>query len=216
MDEKQYYSFKAPEQDVRFFALESTYPAPAQIAWVEQELKGSGEDWKIAYFHHPLYSSGGRHGSDLELRTTLEPLFVRYNVSVVFAGHDHFYERIKPQQGIVHFVVGSGGKLARGDINPRSPLTARGYDADNAFLVAEIVEDQMYFNAVSRAGRVVDSGIVIRRREPDATAAAAARSSASSGQPEHVEGGRPAPLPCSVLPEHAPPESRQTRRRSLR
>jgi hypothetical protein len=173
MEGKHYYSFKAPAQDVRFFALESTYPAPEQIEWVEEELKGSGEDWKIAYFHHPLYSSGGRHGSDLELRAALEPLFVQYNVSVVFAGHDHFYERIKPQQGIVHFVIGSGGKLAVGDLDARSPLTARGYDTDYAFLVAEIVDDQMFFNAVSRRGDIIDSGIVLRRRAPEGTATAA-------------------------------------------
>jgi hypothetical protein len=164
MQDRLYYSFKAPEQDVRFFALESTYPDPEQIAWLEQELKAAGEDWKIAYFHHPLYSSGGRHGSDHDLRATLEPLFVRYNVSVVFAGHDHFYERVKPQHGIVHFVLGSGGKLAPGDIDPRSPLTARGYDQDLVFLVAEIIGDQMHFQAVSRHGSVIDSGIVLRRQ----------------------------------------------------
>ncbi len=173
MEGKQYYSFKAPEEDVRFFALESTYPSPEQIKWVEEELKGSNEDWKIAYFHHPLYSSGGRHGSDLELRAALEPLFVRHNVSVVFAGHDHFYERTKPQQGIVHFVVGSGGKLAPGDINPRSPLTARGFDTDYAFFVGEIVDDELYFNAISRQGAVIDSGIVLRRQAPESAPEAA-------------------------------------------
>ncbi len=173
MDEKFYYSFKAPRQDVRFFALESTYPAPEQIAWVESELKGSGEDWKIAYFHHPLYSSGGRHGSDLELRAALEPLFVRYNVSVVFAGHDHFYERIKPQHGIVHFVVGSGGKLSPGDIQKGSPLTARGFDRDYVFFAGEIVDDELYFNAIARNGEVIDSGIVLRRQVPETSTAAA-------------------------------------------
>ena len=117
--------------------------------------------------HHPPYSSGGRHGSDVKLRQTLEPMFVRYNVSVVFTGHDHFYERIKPQQGIVYFVVGSGGMLARRDIDPRSPLTDKGYDADRAFLVAEIVKDQMTFNAISRKGQVVDSGIIERRKVPE-------------------------------------------------
>jgi 3',5'-cyclic AMP phosphodiesterase CpdA len=174
MEGKFYYSFKAPHQDVRFFALESTYPAPEQIEWTEGELKGSGEDWKIAYFHHPLYSSGGRHGSDLELRAALEPLFVRHNVSVVFAGHDHFYERIKPQQGIVHFVVGSGGKLSPGDIRRGSPLTARGFDRDYAFFAGEIVDDEMYFNAIARNGEVIDSGIVLRRQIPETSTAAAA------------------------------------------
>src|SRR5688572_9306925 len=43
MEEKQYYSFKAPKQNVRFFALESTYPEPEQIKWFENELKRSEE-----------------------------------------------------------------------------------------------------------------------------------------------------------------------------
>jgi hypothetical protein len=120
----------------------------------------------IPYFHHPIYSSGTRHGSKLSLRELLEPIFLKHNVTVTFAGHDHFYERTKPQQGITHFVVGAGGKLALGDIDPRSGLTAAGYDRDLAFLAVEIDADQMFFNAVSRTGAVVDSGVVERRRAP--------------------------------------------------
>jgi 3',5'-cyclic AMP phosphodiesterase CpdA len=164
MDGKRYYSFKAPKQDVRFFALDSGYLVAEQIKWLESELQGSNEDWKIAYFHHPPYSSGDRHGSEETVRATLEPLFVKYNVSVVFNGHDHFYERVKPQNGIVYFVCGSGGKLRAGNINTRSTLTARGFDADNAFLMAEIDGDELFFNAVSRTGRVVDSGVITRRK----------------------------------------------------
>ena len=164
MDGKLYYSFKAPDQDVRFFALESSYPEPNQIAWLEKELEGSNADWKIAFFHHPLYSSGDRHGSDVELRKVLEPILLKHNVSVVFNGHDHFYERIKPQSGIAYFVVGSGGKLRRGNIDRRSGLTAKGFDTEHAFLAAEISGDELYFNAISRSGAVVDSGIITRRK----------------------------------------------------
>ena len=174
MEGKSYYSFKAPKQNVRIVALETTYPQPEQIAWVEKELKESTEDWKIMFFHHPLYSSGGRHGSDVQLRESLEPLFVQYNVSVVFTGHDHFYERIKPQKGIVHFVTGSGGKLATGDLDPRSPLTARGVDTDYVFLVGEILDDKLFFNAISRTGQIVDSGIIARRQPPAKQAETAA------------------------------------------
>ena len=118
MDGKLYYTFN-PKPDVRFFVLESTYPVPEQIQWLEKELKASSSDWKIAVFHHPLYSSGDRHGSDLRLREVLEPLFLKYNVSVVLTGHDHFYERVKPQKGITYFVVGSGGQLRAGNIDRR-------------------------------------------------------------------------------------------------
>ena len=166
MDGKLYYSFKAPKQDVRFLALDSTYPTPDQLSWLEKELDNSGEDWMIPYFHHPLYSSGERHGSSTNLRSVWEPLFVKYGVSVVFAGHDHFYERSKPQQGIVHFVTGSGGQLRKGNIDARTGLTAAGFDTDRAFLVAEIDHDELYFNVISSTGAVVDSG-VIQRRKPE-------------------------------------------------
>jgi len=163
MDGKLYYTVR-PKPDVRFFFLESTYPVPEQIQWVENELKASDSDWKIVVFHHPLYSSGDRHGSDLRLREVLEPIFLKYNVSVVLNGHDHFYERVKPQKGIQYFVVGSGGKLRRGNIDRRSGLTAKGFDSDLAFMAAEIVGDQMYFNAISRSGQIVDSGVLTRRK----------------------------------------------------
>jgi 3',5'-cyclic AMP phosphodiesterase CpdA len=166
MGGKLYYSFKAPNEGVRFFVLDSTYPVPEQIAWLEKELKGSNEAWKIAVFHHPLYSSGTRHGSDVRLRETLEPLFIKYNVSVVFSGHDHVYERIKPQHDIAYFVTGSGGQLRPGNIDKVSDYTAKGFDTDRAFMVVEIAGDTLSFNAISRLGEIVDSGVVVRRKPP--------------------------------------------------
>ena len=88
--------------------------------------EGAGEDWKIAFFHHPLYSSGERARLELKLREVLEPLFLKYNVSVVFAGHEHFYERIKPQKGIFYMIVGRApAKLRAGNIRPNSQTAER-------------------------------------------------------------------------------------------
>jgi predicted phosphodiesterase len=162
MDGKLYYTF-SPKPEIRFFALESTYPVPEQIRWLEKELKASGSHWKIVFFHHPLYSSGDRHGSDLRLREVLEPLFLANNVSVVLTGHDHFYERVKPQNGIAYFVAGSGGKLRSGNIDRSTGITAKGFDTDLAFMAAEIAGDEMYFNTVSRTGQTIDSGVLTRR-----------------------------------------------------
>ncbi|HEX9366577.1 MAG TPA: metallophosphoesterase [Vicinamibacterales bacterium] len=164
MDGKLYYSFKAPKEDVRFFALESSYMDPDQMKWIEQELKGSREKWKIVYFHHPLYSSGMTHGSQLKLREALEPLFIQYTVSLVLNGHDHTYERIKPQNGIQYFVEGSSGQLRPGDLRKPSPLTAFGNDTDNTFMLMEVDGDNLTFNAISGRGAVIDSGVIARRK----------------------------------------------------
>jgi predicted phosphodiesterase len=162
MGGKHYYTFK-PKNGVRFFSLDSNYMDKKQLDWFENELKNSLSDWKIVYFHHPIYSSGETHGSNVELRSVLEPVILKYGVDVVLTGHEHFYERIKPQKGIHYFIVGSSGKLREGNITKTS-LTEKGFDRDNTFMLAEIQGDEMSFQVFSRTGATVDSG-TIRRAE---------------------------------------------------
>jgi hypothetical protein len=165
MNGERYYTFtKGP---VQFFVLDSNYLDPKQTDWLRRELTGSRARWKIAYFHHPLYSSGARHGSETDLRAILEPLFVQHDVSVVFAGHEHFYERIKPQKGITYITSGGAAKLRRGNIR-ESALTAAGFDRDRSFMLVEIAGDTMHFQAISRTGETVDSGTVARRESEPA------------------------------------------------
>jgi 3',5'-cyclic AMP phosphodiesterase CpdA len=159
MDGQRYYSYA--RKNVRFFALDSNQMDPQQLAWLDNALKQSAEEWKICYFHHPLYSDGGRHGSEVDLRVALEPLFVRYRVNVVFSGHDHIYERIKPQKGITYFVNGSSGELRKGDVRP-SAMTAAYFDQDQAFSLVEVSGDELFFQARTRAGQVVDGGVIRR------------------------------------------------------
>ena len=160
MNGARYYAFA--EKDVRFVVLDTNLLDPEQIAWFERTLAAATERWKICYFHHPLYSNAGRHGSNVETRVVLEPLLVRYGVSVVFAGHDHAYERSVPQKGITHFVQGASGQLRKGDIEP-NPGTAAFFDQDRSFTAVEIVGDQLVFQTISRTGQVVDSGTIARR-----------------------------------------------------
>jgi predicted phosphodiesterase len=163
MDGHRYYTFrKGPS---RFFVMDSTYMDRAQLDWLERELAGSHSRWKIAYGHHPLYSSGGRHGSEVDLRALVEPLFVKYGVDVVLAGHEHFYERVKPQQGIYYFTSGAAGKLRKGNIN-RGAMTAAGFDQDLSFMLMEVAGDVLHFQVVSRTGAIVDSGTLERPADP--------------------------------------------------
>ena len=162
MGGKRYYTYQ--KKDVRFFVLDSNYMDQDQQRWLQDELSKSNSKWKIAYFHHPIYSSGGRHGSEVDLRSIVEPMFIKYNLNVVFAGHEHFYERLKPQKGINYFTAGGSAKLRSGDIIGNSALTAKGYDSGQSFMLVEIDGDVLRFQTISRQGKTVDSGEI--RRTP--------------------------------------------------
>lgn len=160
MNGQRYYSMtRGP---ARFFFFDTNFMDPPQLKWIDSALGEAREDWKIVVFHHPLYSNGNRHGSNVSLRVVLEPMLVRHGVDVVFSGHDHTYERIKEQKGITHFVVGSSGQLRKGGITPAA-TTAASFADDNAFLIATIDGAVMTFHAISRIGAIVDSGVLHNR-----------------------------------------------------
>ena len=166
MDGASYYTYK--KGNVRFFVLDSNYMDPKQLTWLESQLKSAGSsDWKICYFHHPLYSSGRFHGPATDLRQVLEPLFIKYGVNVVFAGHEHVYERVHPQHGIYYFTEGSSGELRPNNLN-KTAITDKGFDTDRTFMLVEIAAGDMYFETFSRAGQTVDSGTI--HKQPAASA----------------------------------------------
>ena len=161
MNGARYYTFV--KRNVRFVVADTNFLDQVQLRWLEGTLKAATEQWKVVYFHHPLYSNGDRHGSNVELRVRLEPLLVAHGVDVVMSGHDHTYERIVPQKGITYFVIGSSGQLRRGGLTP-SPLTAAGFADDQVFTVMEVAGADLIFQTLSRTGRIVDSGVIRSRR----------------------------------------------------
>src|SRR5215813_6201599 len=163
MNGKCYYTVKKGDGLAEFFMIDSTAFDMTQAGWLEGVLKESTAQWKVAVFHHPIYSSGAEHGSDLGLRRGIEPLLTRYGVNVVLSGHDHIYERVKPQQGVQYFVTGAGGKVRPGDVNMRSPLRAVSYDQDNHCLQMVIEDRQIGFQTITRSGAVIDRGAITPR-----------------------------------------------------
>ena len=111
---KRYYSFDWG--DAHLVALDSELyyhdkgsTAERQKAFLERDLAASGKPLKIAFLHRSPYGSS-RHGGDETVRADLEPLFARYRVNLVFAGHDHVYERTVPIRGVTYVVSGGGGR----------------------------------------------------------------------------------------------------------
>jgi hypothetical protein len=89
--------------------------------WLRADLAAHPVACTLAYFHKPLFSSGGAHGDAPEIRPLYEALYDA-NADVILSGHDHDYERFAPQdpngkldraRGIREFVVGTGGKNHR-------------------------------------------------------------------------------------------------------
>ena len=166
----RYHSFRRTEQPLgrltgggaRFFVLDSRTLDPEQLSWLEKGLDQTRSRWKIVYFHHPIYSSGRYGATGRTLRAVLEPYLVKGDVDVVLSGHEHFYERMVPQRGILYFTSGAAGSLRKGDIRP-SGLTARGFDTDYSFMLMEITGDELFFQAVSRQGETVDAGVIRKR-----------------------------------------------------
>ena len=162
---ERYYTFV--KDQVRFVILDTNLMDRTQLVWLEEKLGQATEPWKIVYFHHPIYSDGDRHGSNVDMRVLLEPLLVRHGVTVVFSGHEHIYERTVPQKGITYFVEGSSGQLRKGGVTP-SALTAASFADDRTFMLVEVSGDRLFFQTISRTGRIVDSGVI--QRTPPASA----------------------------------------------
>ncbi len=171
---QRYYRFAPPGNllarittPVAFFALDSTYLSSEQLAWLDSELAESGADWKIVFLHHPLYTSGRYRASAFVNRSSLESIFVRHHVNVVFSGHEHIYQRTTLQSGIQYFVSGGAGSLRPGDGRP-APYIARTYSADYHFMLVEIEGEVLHFQAISRSGATIDAGR-LRRTAPVVT-----------------------------------------------
>ena len=164
-NEKNYKPFHMGDTDryqfdagnARFVALNSNRPDDAaQKQWLDSAFGDAGSKWRIAFIHHPLYSSG-EHAQESrdEIRPALESALIRNHVNVVFAGHEHLYERVAPQHGIRYFVSGGGGrKLYNVHLSDFDEFGI----SEHHFMVVEINDDALFYTAISHTGHVVDCG----------------------------------------------------------
>jgi hypothetical protein len=117
---KGYYSFDVGTW--HFIALNSNCietggcgPTSAQYQWLQNDLAAHTNVCTLAYWHIPLFSSGGRSSANSK---PFWQLLYNYNADLILNGHDHIYERFAPQdstgamdltRGLREFIVGTGG-----------------------------------------------------------------------------------------------------------
>jgi acid phosphatase type 7 len=143
---------------IHFVALDTEADYATQAAWLEQDLAANQLPWKILYMHKPPYSSG-MHGSDTSLRSKLAPIAEKYGVQLILAGHDHNYERMKPQNGVAYVVTGGGGVGTRSV--GTSAFTALSVDVIH-FVYVEVGIDELTLHAIDATGTEFDSMVVPR------------------------------------------------------
>lgn len=143
---------------VHFAALDTQADIATQARWLDRDLAMAQQPWKIVYMHKPPYSSGSR-GSDVDLRRALAPVLEKHRVQLVLAGHDHDYERTKPQNGVTYVVTGGGGKGTR-DVGTSS-FTAFSDEVIH-FVYLEVGVDQLVLHAIDAMGTEFDSVVIAR------------------------------------------------------
>ncbi len=158
---ERWYTFShGPAQ---LWCLDSTRPlgpGSPQYEWLARDGAASEARWKIAFFHHPPFSSG-LHGSSGPIQRDLVPLFARLGFDLVLTGHDHHYERIRPQGGVTYVVTGGGGGMlyrAGG-----APWTAA-VRTEHHFVGVTIAGDTLALRAIGERGRVLDAHALRARR----------------------------------------------------
>ena len=173
MGDRDRYAFD--QGNARFAVLNSNHPGdPEQIKWLDGVFTNAGTKWRIAYFHHPLYSSGQHEAESRDvIRPALEAALVRNRVDVVFSGHEHLYERIKPQNGVRYFVSGGGGRYLY-DYHP-SAFDEVGI-SEHHFMIAQVAGDRLFFEAITHQQKLLDCGVLYRTsdaelKKPDDTTA---------------------------------------------
>jgi acid phosphatase type 7 len=212
-DTSRYYGFSYAA--ARFLVLDSneySYALSDQTAWLERELIAARQDPAIhhvfAVMHHPPFSIA-LHGGNRDLRERWAPLFEKYQVTAVFSGHDHVYERAE-HNGIRYFVSGGGGA----PLYPRRPHPSavdldavKRFERSFHFLRVAVTGSRVEVTGIRSDGTVIETtawgeGPAGEARPQVAMAAGATRAAREAGSPR-----APAPPAIAAAPLAPDPDA---------
>jgi hypothetical protein len=153
---ERYYDLLAGP--VHFFALNSdplepdgTAEGSKQRAWLQERLEQSTAAWQIVYFHHAPYASGRVHSPGTWMRWP----FAEWGVDVVFAGHEHLYERLTVES-VTYFVVGLGGAPIYRFGNRVLDGSRFRFNREHGALLATATPEDLTFAFATSSGQIVD------------------------------------------------------------
>lgn len=157
-DEKSYWFEYADAQIVSLNAegLPGT-------SWLATALASSTKPWKIVFFHEPAYSPPDGHGENATIRDQYVPVMEQYGVQLTVAGHNHYYWRSVPINGITHFQQSRSGNRSR-DITSMPCYSAAGINGSlmKSFGVVDIDGPFMRVAGYDENGNLLDETVIDR------------------------------------------------------
>jgi 3',5'-cyclic AMP phosphodiesterase CpdA len=205
-DSERYYAFTYAS--ARFLVLDSnaySFALTDQTAWIERELVAARQDAAIHHIfvvmHHPPYSIS-LHGGARDLRERWTPLFEKYQISAVFSGHDHVYERAEAN-GVRYFVSGGGGAPLyprRPHPNPIDVEAVKRFERVLHYLRVSVSGDRVEVTAIRADGTVIETTSWTEGPAPEPPAKPAAVAAAERA------GAHAPPPPPPPAPAVAPPD----------
>ncbi|MEP6866518.1 MAG: metallophosphoesterase [Deltaproteobacteria bacterium] len=162
-DSERYYAFTYAS--ARFLVLDSnaySFALTDQTAWLERELVAARQDPTVRHIfvvmHHPPFSIS-LHGGNIDLRDRWTPLFEKYQVSAVFSGHDHVYERAE-HNGVRYFVSGGAGAPLypkRANANPVDVEAVKKFERALHYLRITVSGTRLEVTAVRADGTAIET-----------------------------------------------------------
>ena len=149
--------------NVALFLLDSNVVDREQTQWLARSLKRSDARWKIVAFHHPPYNCGNHPGSDA-VQAAWIPLFERYGVDLVLAGHDHNYQRFRSRAGVTYVVHGAGGqRLYERTVCAEGHPKLRRFRSSHGFLTVTARRKKLVVRAMNTGPWAIDR-VAVRHR----------------------------------------------------
>lgn len=129
----------------------SSQDTTRQLRWLDSTLASSKATWNFVVGHHPLYTGGKRVDEPNYTRSHLEKIFVKHNVDVYFAGHEHDLQYIKPEGATHYFVSGSGS-----EVRPTGKLPISKFaESIQGFMAVSVLKKQMSVQVVDYLGNLI-------------------------------------------------------------
>ena len=123
--------------------------------WLEQDLAQTTQAWKFVMYHEPPYTSLGSHDDESDVKTRIVPILERHGVQFAWQGHNHFYERINPING-VHYITAGGGGQGLYPITTRREYSAAEVDDIHTCVIVEIDGPRLGLRCIDTNGVVRD------------------------------------------------------------